>query len=648
MSIKKNILIFFVLFFLFLRVNAQDSTWFTNITQMLGLNTASAFRMHVVDINNDDYPDFVVVKNGDWNEREALMIYLNIKDTTSSNVADRMFLDITPNSNINSNVNPLDTGHRTTTVAFADINNDGYVDMVTGNYYHRIENYTDIGDRCEAYLGDGTGKFTIVSNNGLHDLGLINSSGMSFLDFDRDGKIDLFIAVWFKDDTQNIWDHGYLLKGNGDGTFTDVSMTSGIGSILEPMYGSTAVDWNNDGWVDITTSPYCRDGGRLWQNNKNGTFTDVSAATNYNARFMQGDNGQNLCMWGDMPEDFDNDGDMDFYFCLVHGGNDFNEGHSTIVMNSGDSGNYHLDWDLNKITWDAPKASHRGDYDASWFDMDNDGWMDLVQTQGSYDAAARMYVLKQNDFHDFDDVTMEVGLLSKAGQSTYKNTHSIEVMDFDLDGDDDIILTSLNAGNPMLVLRNDIGNKNNWVNIKLIAPEGVNKNSIGARIKIWAGNLFRVREVSAGKGNQSGQQPFALLFGLGSNSEVDSIKVEWPSNSSVETTIKNTSIPINQTITIDKSGLFTGPVIDTIITETFLVYPNPARDQIILQTSNNPNHIIQYVEIYNLIGKKIDVPVYESSSNLFVCSVSNLSPGYYIVKIKNDLGYSDTKGFLKL
>jgi hypothetical protein len=628
---------------------AQDPSWFKNATSTLGLNGVTAFRMHVIDVNNDNYPDFVVVRDGNLATEDPLRIYLNVKDTSSSNVVDRMFLDVTPNSGANSGVDPADTGHQATTVAFADINNDGNMDMVTGNYYHRIENYTDVGDRCESYLGDGTGKFKIVPSNGLHDLGLINPSGMSFLDYDKDGKIDLFIAVWFKDDTQQIWDHGYLMKGNGDGTFANVSEASGISTVLEPMYGCTAVDWNNDGWPDITTSPYCRDGGRLWKNNGDGTFSDVSLTVNYNCQFMYGDGGapQDMCMWGNMPEDFDNDGDMDFYFSLVHGGNGPGEGHSTIVMNSGQSNNYHLDTSMSRITWDNPKASHRGDYDASWFDMDNDGLEDLVQTQGSYvvSPAPRLYLLKQKSNNRFDDVTQELGLLSTGTVTAYKSTHAVEVLDLELDGDDDIIFTSLNAGNPVYFLRNDVGSHNNWVAIKLNAPAGVNKNSIGARIKIWFGNTCRTREVSAGKGNQSGQQPFILLFGLGSNSKIDSIKVEWPSNPTSVTTIKDFAIPINQMLIIDRYGI--SPPNDKI--NDLLVYPNPAKDYVVLQTSSNSDQKIQNVELYDLLGNRVNnIIIYHSSSELAFCSIGGIAAGYYIVKISNDSGYSVKKSFLKI
>jgi hypothetical protein len=421
---------------------AQDTTWFKNVTSSVGLDSVSAFYMMVTDVNNDDYPDLLVVRTGDIYSKDAMRIYINIQDTNSSDPLDRIFLDITPISGINANVNPDSTGHRILNAVFADVNNDGNVDMITGNDTYNLETYYDNGDRGEVLLGDGTGKFTTVIGNGIHEIGLNNPTGHSFLDYDKDGKLDVFMGTFFLNYAGNIWNHGYLFKGNGDGTFTDVTSSSGIDMKLEPLYGCQVTDWNNDGWPDILSSPYCRTGGTLWRNEGNGTFTDISAIAGYNTRFMQGDgypNGQNLCNWIAAPEDFDNDGDMDLMLALVHGGNDAGEGHSTIVINEGADSSYHLHWELNRITWDPPKSSHHGDYDVSWYDFDNDGLEDITLTQGHYmPATDRLYMFHQNPDHTFADVTSELGFI---GKTVYKSTHATEPLGYDLDGDDDVLFS---------------------------------------------------------------------------------------------------------------------------------------------------------------------------------------------------------------
>src|SRR5690606_31533246 len=188
-------------------------------------------------------------------------------------------VDVTSASLVN--IVPPDTGNNANCYTLADFNNDGHIDLATGNYYHRIEGYANPLDRAQVYLGDGTGNFEWKANNGLAELGLINVRGLSALDYDRDGNVDLFIPTWFKDYTRNIWDHGRLLKGNGDGTFTDVTSTSGISGYPEPMYGSAATDFDNDCYPDIFTAPYCRTGGKLFRNQGDGTFTDIGKSKGY-------------------------------------------------------------------------------------------------------------------------------------------------------------------------------------------------------------------------------------------------------------------------------------------------------------------------------------------------------------------------------
>src|SRR5690606_36959973 len=119
------------------------------------------------------------------------------------------------------------------------------------------------------------------------------------------------------------------------------------------------------------------------------------AQTGYNARYLGGDGGQNMCLWSPAPEDYDNDGDMDLFFALVHGGNDANEGRSAIFVNGGAANNYSLTPDRSLIVKKQPYSSHNGDYDGSWFDIDNDGWMDLAMAQGQYvPATDRLFIFR--------------------------------------------------------------------------------------------------------------------------------------------------------------------------------------------------------------------------------------------------------------
>lgn len=627
-------------FVCFTRVaHSQDATWVSLATSDVKLDTASAVRIYATDLNNDRYPDFVTIKGtAGLNTVDNLNVYLNVPASPSSTSL-RTFVDMTDASGVNAMPGGIGVSHGTTLAALADVNNDGNVDIVRGNYYHAsVSTYTDYGDRCEVLLGDGQGHFSIVPDNGLHSLGLINPTGFSFLDYDKDGNIDLFIGVWFEDHTLDTWRSGYLLKGNGDGTFTNVSTVAGIAT-PEPMYGCTAVDWNNDGLPDIATAPYCRTGGQLWKNNGDGTFTNVAATANYNVKFKSGDNGQALCMWGSMPEDFDNDGDMDFYFSMVHGGNDANEGHSTIVVNSGSGNGYHLDWAMDKMLWKNPQSSHHGDYDGSWFDLDNDGLEDLAVMQGYYvPATDRVYIFRQDQGNVLTDITQSLGLLT----TEMKDAHQVEAIDYDLDGDDDILFCN-NGSKKLRMIKNNIGQDNHWTGVHLTPAPGMNQSTIGARITVWAGGVQKMREVYAGRGNGAGQQPFAMLFGLGKSTRIDSIQVRWPNANNSTTTVKNP--PVDRYLTIGMQGLDI-PQVAAGAQVLLKAYPNPAKDFILIQLNNNA--VVSNIEVYNMQGQQMPGISYRGSTGAtYYCDIKNLPAATYIVRVTAKDGTTFTQSFVK-
>ncbi len=619
---------------------AQNTGWVSLATGLLGLDTVQANNMYVADLNGDRYPDFLTLK-GNWSigSEDALRAYISVRDMQSSDPSARKYVEVTSASGVNSVPDPLHVSRGTIVAALADVNNDGHVDMVRGNYYHRLESFTDQGDRCEVLLGDGTGSFRLVKD-GFQGLGLINATGFSFLDYDRDGYIDLFIATWFKDYKNDVWDHGYLMKGNGDGTFTNVSASAGI-TEPEPMYGCSVVDWNNDGWPDIATGPYCRTRGQLWQNNGNGRFTNVAVAAGYNARYMQGDGGQNLCLWSPVPEDFDNDGDMDFFFSLVHGGADAQEGRSTMVLNGGASNNYRLTPDRSLMTRKSPQSSHLGDYDGSWFDLDNDGLMDLAMAQGYYGPGTdRLYVFHQSADNKFMDITGSLGLV----RAEARDLHMVEVLDYDRDGDDDILICKDGQPRDLNMIENRIGQDNNWTGINLHAPAGVNGSCIGARIYVWSGGVQRMREVYAGRGNNGGQQPFGMLFGLGKNSVIDSLSVHWPDVAGSRTTVYNP--PVNRYLELTLSGL---NVPDGDVEKKMLalkVYPNPARDFILYQLSGNT--LIARMELFDVMGR-IQHSVMSPSGDepTGYCSLRDLVSGQYFLRVITADGRTVCQPFVK-
>jgi hypothetical protein len=566
---KKIITIAF-LFAIFISATAfsQNSGWFKDITTQVGLQGQKSTYVQSADINGDNYPDILIGTSGIVvGHSNTFTLYLNVPDP--SNPGQRKFVDFTQESGINVSRIHGKPMREYDIAILGDIDNDGDVDLVTSMYYHRLEYITqpETMDKSEVFLNDGTGHFTIKTDAGLSDHvffpnlypGLIDAVGLSFIDYDYDGILDLYIATKFKDYKNNITFPDILMKGNGDGSFTEVK-NAGVQAITEPLYGVNVTDYDNDGWQDVITSPYCRSGGRILRNMGDGKFLDIAQAVGYNAQEYGGDAGydqngnwvqQPLCQWEAPTADFDNDGDMDILQCLIHGGlqvhsNGTIEGHTHVAVNQGPP-DYNFVSDLNIIHRNEDLNSHLGDYSGLWVDFENNGWQDIVVCQGYYTPATdRVYMCIQKDDHQFYDITNELGLMYM------KDASNAELSDFDLDGDNDIFIFHSKDTPQLRLLRNDIANQSNWISIKLIAPKGCNQSAIGARVTVHSDTLNQIREIQTGLGHFGGQQPFILNFGLGNLNRVDSITIRWPMVNSPVTKIYNP--PTNINIIADSVG----------------------------------------------------------------------------------------------
>ena len=604
--------------------SAQQANWFKDVTKEVGLDSTIGRRLYFADLNNDDYPDLVL---HDKSNRAQLQLFLNLPNPNGKG---RIFKDTTEWSNINAGrIDSLD-GRKTTNIVMGDVDNDGDKDLIASLYYHRRENYTDKGDRAACLLNNGNGKFTLKENSGLADLGLFNSTGMALLDYNLDGNIDIYISTWSQDHTIGFFVHDILMKGNGDGTFEDVSMQAGLMNVQPfPMYGVNITDWNNDGHQDVATSPYCRHGGDFWKNEGDGTFAEISSRINYNAQNMPGDRGQDLCQWAADPSDYDNDGDVDFYISLVHGGSGIGEGHSTLVENLGPDSNFKTKWALGKIEKEAPKPPHHGDFDADWFDINNDGFVDLVTGQGTYNPGKdRIYFFQQNANHEFDEITKELKMVN-----TFQQPNKIQVLDYDLDGDDDVMVSAAGDNSRVTLLENTIGNQNNWVSLELIPPRDANKDAIGARVYVYADGMTRMRDVYAGEGNMGGQSPFILNFGVGSRT-IDSIRVRWPNESLSETFVTNP--PMNQIVKINGQGI--GGTAAARRKDQYKVFPNPVEDVLHVALQERSGLQSGKIRILNLLGQKQLEQSFSTIDRKFSLNVGHLNKGWYILHIVNNEG----------
>ncbi|MCB9251144.1 MAG: VCBS repeat-containing protein [Flavobacteriales bacterium] len=632
---RKISTLFYILFISF-SAFSQDANWFSEITDMVGLTNERMQKAYVVDVNGDQYQDLVTITGVDYfNNRVAMKLFINEADKDWGH---RKFVDYTEWSGINSNVDPKDTGRQTTIAAFADVDNDGDVDMVTAHYFHRIENYTDVGDRCQVLLNDGKGKFTVKVNNGLDKLGLTNTQGLSFLDYDLDGNIDLFIGNWFSDYTNNQVQDDILMRGNGDGTFTNVTELTNLNKPgKEPLYGSSAGDWNNDGWTDIFSASYCRTGGSLWKNTADGNFINVASEVGYNSQLLKGDNGQALCHWAAMPCDYDNDGDFDFYFALVHGGNNANEGRSTIVENKGPDSNYVLRWNMDLTPRKPPFAGHIATYDANWFDMDNDGLTDLSNADGTYAGGGngRIYMFHQNTDHTFTDINKELGFTG-----IKYNTMSItRPFDYDNDGDEDLLIWgggNKSSDHVPIFLKNEIADMNNHVMVNLKPAIGTNGSCIGARVEVHSGTLVKTKEVYAGQGNAAGQSQFKLVFGLGQLTTIDSIVVYFPNKKHNRVVLKNPEV--NQTHLIYE-------YINALPLADIILFPNPAKNQTKVAFPENLSGPLE-ISVHDLSGKKLFQNSVSTYHKYIPIDLSAFSPGCYIVQLRDTSNNTYTKRLL--
>jgi len=439
------------------------------------------------DYDNDGNLDLYVVKWG------TNVFFRNNGDGT--------FTDITDAAGV------ADTGNGNAAVAF-DYNQDGFLDILIGNYFRtgdlwHLEDTRIMHDDFEKarnaganvlYKNNGDGTFTNVAEMaGVADTGWTLDVGCA--DYDNDGDLDVYFANDFGQDK--------LYRNNGDGTFTDVTMES-IGVDTKKGMNAEFGDYDNDGYLDIyvtniMTQEYLMEGNIFYRNNGDGTFVDISRET----QTLDGGWG-----WCAKFLDYDNDGDLDIY--EVNG----------FVSAGAEEYWFDLATTVSIPEFDSSNAQN-------WPVMGN-------KSLSGYEPS-RLFRNEGNDI--FTDVAALAGV-----EDYRRDGRGIAVADFDNDGDLDMYV--VNQGAKAVLYRNDIGNRNHWMLLKLIGTKS-NREAVGARIKLTAGDLSQIREVDPGNGYAS-QSDRRVHFGLGHQEKIDRIEIRWPSGS----TQVLTDMPVNQIITI--------------------------------------------------------------------------------------------------
>jgi len=414
-------------------------------------------------------------------------------------------------------------------VCVGDYDNDGYEDLFC----------TAFGQN-RLYRNNGDGTFTDVTKAaGLWNTEPRWGAGCSFLDYDRDGRLDLFVSNYIRFDFDRApvpgansncnWKgipvacgprglpHGRhtLYRNNGDGTFTDVSERAGIAA-ASPSYGMTVVaaDLDEDGWPDIYVACDSTP-SLLFMNNRDGTFREEGVLRGV---ALSEDGGEQAGM-GVGIGDYDRDGHLDLV--KTH----FWDDASGVYHNDG-TGQFD---DVTRRVRVAVETRYLG-WGAGIVDLDNDGHPDVfVVTGGVYPEVEKPLPQYPNAspravFRNLGDGTFEE-LVAEAGPGVAAAhcSRGCAFGDFDNDGDVDVLIVNLNEA-PSL-LRNDVTGTNRWIKVKL---EGVvsNRSAIGARVLVRAAGKATAQAVVSQSSFYSSNDP-RLHFGLGASSVAD-VEVFWP------------------------------------------------------------------------------------------------------------------------
>jgi hypothetical protein len=457
------------------------------------------------------------------------------------NNGDGTFTDVTDKAGVGGE------GHYGQGVAVGDFDNDGYPDLYVTGY-----------GRAILFHNNGNGTFTdITTKSGVADDGGWSTSA-GWFDYDKDCWLDLVVSNYIDWKAKNnIWcgerrpgyrsychpgnykgQHIKLYHNNHDGTFSDVSDTSGVGKPEAKGMGVVLADFNNDGWPDIAVANDSWP-NFLFLNKHNGTFEDISLVSGMAAS----EDGRYEAGMGIDAADVDGDGWMDLYIT-------------------------HLDFELNRLY----RNSHDGTFtdetfrsrignkavllsgvSAKFLDYDNDGWNDILQLNGamldnvslyhgevSYKEPLLMY--RNLGKGEFDKVSDSLGpdfIRPIVGRG-------LAIADYDNDGDIDIVTN--NRGDFPSLLRNDGANANHWLTVQLIGTKS-NRDGIGASLKLGSAGFVQVEQAKAGMSYMSASDP-RIHFGLGKRHKIESLEITWPSGQ----VDRLTNVPIDQIIAIKEGA----------------------------------------------------------------------------------------------
>ncbi|HSZ63382.1 MAG TPA: CRTAC1 family protein [Terriglobales bacterium] len=420
-------------------------------------------------------------------------------------------------------------------VAVGDYDNDGWPDLYVSNF-----------GKNRLYHNNHDGTFTDVAGKAGVALGNW-STGATFGDYDGDGRLDLFVPGYVHYDIEHPPVPGssvvafstcefrglkvmcgprglkgeadHLFQNNGDGTFTDVSEKAGVAD-ANRYYGLTAVfaDVNNDGRVDLmvandSTPNY------LYVNKGDGTFEDASYASGY----ALNENGRETASMGIAVGDYLNNGWLDLYNTV------FSDDYNPLYKNEG-GGNFS---DVSYQAGIAEVTIPFLGWGTGFLDYDNDGWKDLLAANGHvYPGVDQSdwgttFAERPVLFHNLRNGKFEVVPPVKGtGLAEVLTARGAAFGDLFNDGKIDVVINQLH--NVPALLRNVDSNKNHWVGLKLIGGPKSPRDAIGATVYLTAGGVRQRGDVISG-GSYASSNDFRVHFGLGDAAKVEGVEIHWPS-----------------------------------------------------------------------------------------------------------------------
>ncbi len=439
------------------------------------------------DYNNDGHTDLYIV-TGDSSDNVLL------RNTGLGN-----FINETSGSGVAL------SGHWSSGPVFADINGDGWQDLLVGSMH---------GEGYYVFTNDQDGTFTDTSSSANVDQQFSSQNDItsSLGDIDNDGDLDLFVGhhrFIVSGDRNHLW------VNDGSGVFSAGDTGTGITVFggFDMSFAATFVDLNHDGWQDILISAD-NNQSQIYQNDGDGTFsltTDEEVITDQNGM-------------GSAAADFDNDGDIDWFVTSIYEAPGTFRTGNRLYINDG-----------NGVFFED--SSNAGVRDGAWgwgacaADFDNDGWLDIFHVNGMHSSsgvtedhdndASRLFLNNQDD--TFTESAAAFGIVDTT------QGRGLVCFDYDHDGDIDIFVFVVDG--PTQLFRNNLTDNPGWLQVD-VAPEESGKTTAGTVIEIDIGTLTQTRQLTIGSNFES-QNPLRQHFGLGGSVIIDELRVTWPSGSQI-------------------------------------------------------------------------------------------------------------------